>query len=299
MAYGYTDVSIPLRHEVGEVERPTIWRLEWSEDTERHVVVRSLRPETPDAFFDRLRRKVGGSPERDAFVFVHGYNVDFLEATRRTAQMAYDLDFRGAPVLFSWPSGGRIEDYLEDENNVQWAESGLTALLDRLRRESGARVIHLIGHSMGSRALTGALIAAAGEGRPVRPGEAVFRHLILAAPDIDADYFRRDILPKLRRTGTRVTLYASDADAALKASKKVHGYRRAGDAKGGPLVEPGMETIDASGLDPSALGHSYFADVGSVLKDLRAILVSDLDADRRPALQAAFLGGLKYWRLPV
>jgi len=295
MSYGSTDVSIPLDHKVGEVERPSFLSLKWLEDAESHVTVRSLRSETPDSFIANIRRRVEKGKDHDAFIFVHGYNVDFLEAVRRTAQMAFDLDFRGVPILFSWPSGGRIEDYLRDETNVEWAQRDLQELLETLRRTSGTQVIDLIAHSMGSRALTRALIAA----RTGKPGEAVFRNLILAAPDIDADVFRRDILPRLREAGTRVTLYASNQDAALAASKKVHGYRRAGDAEGGPLVEPGMDTIDASGGDASLLGHSYFADVRSVLSDLRALLVANLGPDLRPTLKAAFLRGLKYWRVPL
>jgi esterase/lipase superfamily enzyme len=45
---------------------------------------------------------------KQAFVFVHGFNVSFENALRRTAQIAYDLNFDGAPFLFSWP-GGDVE----------------------------------------------------------------------------------------------------------------------------------------------------------------------------------------------
>ena len=47
---------------------------------------------------------------KQVFVFVHGFNVSFENALRRTAQIAYDLNFDGAPFLFSWPSGdGMLE----------------------------------------------------------------------------------------------------------------------------------------------------------------------------------------------
>ena len=35
-------------------------------------------------------------------MFVHGFNVSFADAARRTAQIAYDLAF-GGPGALSWP----------------------------------------------------------------------------------------------------------------------------------------------------------------------------------------------------
>ncbi len=51
---------------------------------------------------------------RDVLVFVPGYNVSFVNAVRRTAQLAYDLDFGGVPVLYSWPSAGSAAAYVAD-----------------------------------------------------------------------------------------------------------------------------------------------------------------------------------------
>jgi esterase/lipase superfamily enzyme len=45
---------------------------------------------------------------------VHGFNVSFENALRRTAQIAYDLDFDGAPFLFSWPSRDSLLSYASD-----------------------------------------------------------------------------------------------------------------------------------------------------------------------------------------
>ncbi|WP_429550866.1 alpha/beta hydrolase [Paraburkholderia sp. MM5477-R1] len=41
-------------------------------------------------------------------LFIRGFKVGFVDAARRTAQMAYDLGFDGAPVFFSWPSQGQF-----------------------------------------------------------------------------------------------------------------------------------------------------------------------------------------------
>ncbi len=97
---GACEVSIPKSHEVGELESPSVLRLEFREDPSRHVVLLGIQPEPADRFFADLRECVGRSKQKSAFVFVHGYNVGFEDAARRTAQIAYDLKFDGAPSLF-------------------------------------------------------------------------------------------------------------------------------------------------------------------------------------------------------
>ena len=118
---GTCEVSIPKLHEVGELESPSVLRLEFREDPNRHVVLLGIQPEPADRFFADLRECVGRSSQKSAFVFVHGYNVSFEDAARRTAQIAYDLKFDGAPIFFSWPSQAAILQYTVDENNVSWA----------------------------------------------------------------------------------------------------------------------------------------------------------------------------------
>jgi hypothetical protein len=36
--------------------------------------------------------------EQEALVFIHGYHVTFDEAARKTAQLNWDLGFRGIPI---------------------------------------------------------------------------------------------------------------------------------------------------------------------------------------------------------
>ena len=78
----------------------------------------------------------------------------------------------------------------------------------------------------------------------------------LTAPYIDADVFTRQIAPALTAFQRPVTLYASSADLALAASKKIHGSLRAGDAGDSLMVVMGIENIDATGMDTSFVGHS-------------------------------------------
>ena len=111
LTLGICTVSIPRDHRMGELEAPSIWRLEWSKDPEQHVVLLSVT-ETGQigASIDDVAARAK-SAGKNAFIFVHGYNVTFADAARRTAQMAYDLGFDGAPVFYSWPSQASYASY--------------------------------------------------------------------------------------------------------------------------------------------------------------------------------------------
>lgn len=294
ISYGEVAISIPRGHKVGELEAPSIWRLEFREDPRKHMVVLDRTIHSRLGFLNRVKARVQAQGSSgSAFVFVHGYNVSFDDAARRTAQITFDLDYHGVPVFYSWPSQGSLQGYTTDENNVQWSEANLKKFLVDFAQKSGVKDIYLIAHSMGNRALTGALRQLFAE-QPKLKGR--FKEIILTAPDIDAEIFRRDIAPALAAGCDRITLYASNGDNALLASKKVHGYPRAGDTAEGIVVVPGVETIDASGLDTSFLEHSYFATAPPVIGDIRRMLLEGLRAARR-GLEPRAGGTGNYWKL--
>jgi esterase/lipase superfamily enzyme len=294
LSYGEVTVSVPHGHKTGELESPSIWRLEFSEDPKKHMVILDRNFHTRTGFLNRVKARVQAQgASGSSFIFVHGYNVSFDDAARRTAQITYDLDYRGVPVFYSWPSQGSLQGYTTDENNVQWSEVNLKRFLMDFAQKSGVKDIYLIAHSMGNRALTGALRQLFTE-QPKLRGR--FKEIILTAPDIDADIFKRDIAPALVAGCNRITLYASSGDNALLASKKVHGYPRAGDTAEGIVVVPGIETVDASGLDTSFLEHSYFATAPPVISDIRRVLLEGLSAARR-GLERHAAGVGSYWKL--
>jgi esterase/lipase superfamily enzyme len=275
---GRIDVRIPRDHRMGAIERPTIWTL-WRENPEQHLVIVGRRLLSYEDFYGDVSRVVGLSNEKQALVFIHGYNVAFEDAAFRSAQLSYDLGFEGATVLYSWPSVSRTIDYRIDERNNEWTITHLRWFLEDLRRKSGARVIHLIAHSMGNRALVGALSAMA----PPRDTDARFSQVVLAAPDIDAGLFP-DIAAALRRVAGRVTLYASSRDRALEAARKYDTFQRVGSTTPRLIVLPGVDTIDASAVDTSLLGHSYFGDSTTVMSDLYYV-IKGLTAGARAVIQ--------------
>jgi esterase/lipase superfamily enzyme len=263
LSLGTIDVSIPRDHRMGEIERPSILRFEFREDPEKHIVIKAIEPEPEHQFFNELQSRVAESTERQAFVFVHGYAVTFADAARRTAQLAYDLGFDGAPILYSWPSRGKYADYPADEATIEWTTPHLKVFLEKIADTTHAKTVHLIAHSMGNRALTASLKQIATEhGLP-----PMFKQVFLAAPDIDIGVFKQlaEVFPN---AADHVTLYASSKDEALVASKKFHKYPRAGDTGTMIAVVPHVDTIDATSVDTGLLGHSYYGDNRSILTDI-------------------------------
>lgn len=297
LRFGVASVSIPRDHRMGALETPSVWRFEWWDDPDRFVLLLSAEEVDEARFFDDVAARVNRSPAKSAFIFVHGYNVTFADAARRTAQMAYDLGFDGAPVLYSWPSQANFAAYNVDETNAEWARHDFKVFLKAFTAQSDAEEIYLIAHSMGTRVLTGALKEWILEEPDARQR---FDEIVLAAPDIDAETFKRDIAPKILAPtdpsgegGT--TLYASSGDYALMASKTFAGYPRAGDTAEGVTVVPGMDTVDASMIRTDFVGHSYYADSGSVIGDLRDLILKGKRADERARLSPVATGDGRYW----
>ena len=127
-------VTVPKSHEVPNVERPWVYRLPFTqivlyqekEDPALHFTLKELRTLTPAELAKLVRDRLASSREfKDhAFVFVHGFNTTFEAALFRTAQIAYDLKFDGAPFLYSWPSKGQLglQDYSYDRESSGQAE---------------------------------------------------------------------------------------------------------------------------------------------------------------------------------
>jgi Alpha/beta hydrolase of unknown function (DUF900)/Caspase domain len=171
LSFGFCYVSIPRGHVMGELESPSIYRFEFHEDPEEHVVLLQTIATSKDDFFKTLATKIHSSSGGNAFLFIHGFNTSFEDAARRTAQIAFDLNFDGAPVFYSWPSQGALEAYTVDEQNIEWAQADLRNFLDDFFTRSDAQNVYLIAHSMGNRALTRGCIPREGQAKSSNAAE--------------------------------------------------------------------------------------------------------------------------------
>ena len=106
--------------------------------------------------------------------------------------MAVDLDIGALPVFYSWPSKGTLAGYEYDQNSAEWTQAHLQAFLADFAEHSSATDIYLIAHSMGNRPMTVALANLLEKRPDLLP---LFKQVVLAAPDINADVFRDQIAP--------------------------------------------------------------------------------------------------------
>src|SRR5262245_5231734 len=150
LSFGVAEVSFPEDHRTGQIESPSLWSIEFSADPTRHVVDKNATSASWVGFLGALQQKIAESPDHSAFVFVHGYNAGFADATRRVAQIAHDLNWDGAAILFSWPSRGGLAGYWSDEDNAQVGRRRSRQAPDGGSVAIGSPDLHLVAHSMGT-----------------------------------------------------------------------------------------------------------------------------------------------------
>lgn len=280
MKYGKAVVTIPIVHEPGIIESPSLWRFEFSEDPEKHIILFKIDEQNKEDFFVNLQfDRLKGSPNDNAFIYIHGYNVTFEDAAKRTAQITYDLKFNGTPIFYSWPSNGSILSYTRDEDNIEWTKAHLKTFLYDFLTKTEIENVYLIAHSMGNRALTKAYIELLNE---TPEFQSRIKEVILAAPDIDAQIFKDQIAPKLVKSSSNLTIYASKRDNALGISKFINGHPRVGYAGKYIFIYEGIETVDSSKIDEDFFNHSNYAN--SLINDLYYIIHNGLRANERAGL---------------
>jgi esterase/lipase superfamily enzyme len=301
-------VSIPPNHQPGRVETPKIWKLEFVESPDRHIMLHKIqREDLPDRWYSRMRQEAQQADRSEVFVFVHGYNVDFAEALKRTAQLSHDLGVQGPTVCYSWPSRGQVLAYTADEATVSWSAPHFERLLSDIHQRTQVHRVNVIAHSMGSRAALEALEriylkssqlqASVGSGKTIH--QRPIHQLILAAPDVDAVQFEARYLIPLRKLSHNATIYFSRSDRALQLSAGIHAAPRLGLAANILELLDGIEVIHIGSHDLFGLGHSYYGTDPVVIDDLSQLLSQDVSASERPLLRriAPPGTGSEYWEL--
>ena len=274
---GRATVTIPKSRPPGTITRPEIGLLIVSlqyrnEDLARDFTVASVDAMQPAAFVEAMQSRLGQARnfQGHAFVFIHGYFVTFDDAIFRAAQITYDMGFDGLPLVYSWPSTGRFNDYIADRDRARSARDALKQFLDLVAARSGASQIHLIAHSTGAFALLEALDRMQ---FPPRGGTAArFGEIVFAAPDVLADDFKI-AMAAVKGLARGTTLYASKADRALQLSEFArNGLAAAGivPASNIPVLVGGVDSVDVSLLNTSyfTTSHSTFGDALPLLQDI-------------------------------
>jgi esterase/lipase superfamily enzyme len=307
---GHALVTVPKSHQVPNIERPFAIRVpfinvtiyEQAEDPKQHFTIRELKALTREEFIELARKRIGGSTsyKDQVVVFVHGYNTTFDYALFRSAQMAYDLKFDGATFLYSWPSGAAFTGYGYDRESSEQAEPYLREYIELVVKDTGAKSVSVIAHSMGNLPLLRVLQSLG----PSLPPGVQLNQIILAAPDVDRNLFE-NLAANIKQYGRGVTLYCSSNDRAMAAARRMAGgIPRAGDVPSdGPIVLAGIDTIDISqtSTDYLALNHSSYAEKSALLNDISLLLqTGERPPEKRiPILERIVTPKGDFWRYPL
>lgn len=289
LGFGRFDISIPSDRDPGGVSRPGNGQ---SPDPARHFLMASVAPMSRAGFVEATRRALNAVPgrQREAVIFVHGYNVTFADGVYRTAQMAEDLDLPGVMMHYSWPSLGAPLAYAHDRDSVLFARDGLVDMV-RTVQEAGATRIVLIAHSMGSHLVMEALRQMSLSRDPARRALA---GVLLLSPDLDIEVFRSqarsiDGLPQ------PFIIVTSRRDRVLRLSAGLTGES----ARLGNLSDParvegmGVTLFDVSAFSEGA-GHFTVGDSTALIAlmdqvDLVDTALSGDQNGRIPLLPATIL----------
>jgi esterase/lipase superfamily enzyme len=266
-------VSIPPGHKIGTVE----WPKGDPPDPAKAFATVSIAASDPAntlAWFDRM----GGRHAR-LLVFVHGFNTRFEASVYRFAQLVADSKADAAPLLFTWPSRGKLFDYEYDRDSAIYSRDALEQALTRAADAPQVKEMTVMAHSMGAYLTMEALRQLA-----IRRGglPAKINNVVLASPDIDPAVFSHQF-QAFGAHPPHITIFVSRDDRALLISRLLAGnLKRLGAID--PSQEPYRSRLEASGhitiIDLTKLkagdklNHGKFAQSPEVVKMLGQQLIN-------------------------
>jgi esterase/lipase superfamily enzyme len=295
MNYGMARVAIRIDKSKSPFADYSIWDLRLKGSTSKSAELVHIVPLTREHFLSSVSERIRVSSDKSALVYTHGYARKFERGAQTMAKLVYELRYQGIPVLYSWPSKGSAGAYLGDRTTIEWSAPNFYKFLRGLSLNTKVETIHVVAHSMGNQAFLKAFMKLLDD--PKITNNWKFGEIVLVAPDVDRGLFERDIAPVIVQAKSRITLYVSDSDVPLQASKKVNLYPRVGDASIDPVIINGIETIDASEAASLTTGHSYYRESSEVLADQYYLINQRKAADQRPTLKAVESAAGRYWKI--
>lgn len=277
-ALSFADIAISIppdaNRQAGEVQ----WPQSATPDPTREFTTVEATILSKDAALAAFDKRIAKTPKRQVLVFVHGFNTRFAEAVYRFAQIIHDSDAPAVPVLFTWPSRGRLLQYGYDHESASYSRDALERVLQALTLDPNVGEISILAHSMGNWVTLEALrqMAIRDRGLPAK-----IKNIMLAAPDVDFDVFKRQITEMGVRPSL-FTLFVSRDDEALAVSRRVWGDKsRLGAVN--PHVSPYQDVLDQDRIQVvdlteistgDRLGHTKFAEAPEVVRSIGARLAT-------------------------
>ena len=239
-----------------------------------------------------LSRRLAQTPDKEVYVFVHGYNNTFTDSVTTIAQLWHFLGRHGVPIAYSWPAGsaGLLRGYTYDRESGEFTVFHLKQMLRVIAACPDVHKINLIAHSRGTDVLLTALrelhleISGNGRGTPLTTRQELkIGTLIFAAPDLDLDVvIQRMVTARIGRIPEHMTIYVCSNDQALGISNWLFGgMTRFGKIRESIFTPEELENlrkaktvqiVDAQVSNAGNFGHDYFHSNPAVSSDLILVM---------------------------
>jgi len=301
VTYGRCDVTIPKWHCFGKIKtgpwQRWLARFLWG-DKSVHEVNYPLLVLEEESFWAMVTQSFAQTQQdgykSDGLVFLHGYNNSFDNAAIYAGQLAFDLKIPNI-AFFSWPSRGKLRAYLQDEETIRLCENAIFDFLVQFSNACPTGKIHIIAHSMGNRGLLSAFYPRILHEAGKHFQEKRIGQVFLAAPDVNTEEFKKHVAG-IVQVSERVTLYTAKQDRALRLSRLLHQYPRAGTAPPFTIVD-GVDTIHVPRISSREdnMKHSYFAKMAPLLYDMDSLIKSNHPPHDRIRLRQMTTESQIYW----
>ena len=184
------------------------------------------RAESKEVFRRVLARRLELTPRKEVFIFVHGYNNSFADASFAMAELWHFLGRIGVPIVYTWPAGHPgLFGYTYDRESSEFTVYHFRSLLRLIASYPEVEKIHLIAHSRGTDVAVAAVRELTIEARAAGddPREKYKIHnFVLAAPDLDVEVASQRILgDRLSLSVHRFTIYTSPEDEAISIASRL------------------------------------------------------------------------------
>ncbi|MEM6895965.1 MAG: alpha/beta fold hydrolase [Pseudomonadota bacterium] len=271
LLYGRATVAVPSVHEIGVIERPRSGQ----PDPAVHFALKQI-----DQFTDGLpqfQREIASEAPGERVLFVHGYNMTVSDAILQATQIKHDFQMEIPMSIFAWPSAGDVRAYVYDRDSVLYSRPELVKTIKDLAAASREPIM-LLGHSMGGLLTMEALrqIALQGDRRTLQRIAAV----ILVAPDLEPDVFRRQIEALGDDVPQPFVIFAATNDGALRISSFLTRRSRLGSIQSAEQLEGLPVTLlDLTDLgEDGELNHDVALTSPTAIEMIRGVRQGDAEA---------------------
>ena len=259
------------------------------------------------AFAGAIDQKLSESAQKDVFIYVHGYNVDFDYPVLTAKELQHYLGYRGAFIVYAWPSTPNRFAYFKDLETADATRRNLREVIvfpvapDRC----GEHSYHRLQCRRPAGVRGGSRVGSPKRKRPVGPPHV--GQLILIGSELDRTYFAQALGDGLLDQVDDLTIYGSETDSALGVSTFVLGRQRLGqiwpedeftrDVEAKLLTLPNLHLIDVTDAEDSASGngHGYFRSSPWASSDIILSLIYDKPPQQRGLVRPK---GSAIWEFP-